>query len=45
MVAKIPQSDRAKEVKDLDLSHDVLPAERALGVHWNAERDEFVFKS
>ena len=39
-----PQSDRAKEVKDLDLSHDVLPVERALGVHWNVERDEFVFK-
>ena len=44
MLEQIPQSDRAKEVKDLDLSHDVLPVERALGVHWNVERDEFVFK-
>jgi len=42
---KIPQTDRAKEVKDLDLSHDVtVPVERAVGVHWNVERDEFVFK-
>ena len=33
---KIPQSDQAKEVKDLDLSHDVtVPVERAVGVHWN----------
>ena len=44
VLEKIPQSDRAKEVKDLGLSHDVLPVERALGVHWNVERDEFVFK-
>ena len=44
VLEKIPQSDRAKEVKDLDLSHDVLPVERVLGVHWNVERDEFVFK-
>ena len=45
MLDKIPQSDRAKEVKDLDLSHDVtVPVERAVGVHWNVERDEFVFK-
>ncbi|XP_067030836.1 uncharacterized protein [Acropora muricata] len=44
VLEKIPQSDRAKKVKDLDLSHDVLPVERALGVHWNVERDEFVFK-
>ena len=35
---KIPQSDRAKEVKDFNLSHDVLPVERTLGVHWNVER-------
>ena len=42
MLEKIPQTGRAKEVKGLDLSH-VLPVERALGVHWNVERDEFVF--
>ena len=28
----------------MDLGHDVLPVERALGVHWNVEHDEFVFK-
>ena len=44
VLEKISQSDRAKEVKDLDLSHDVFRVERALGVHWNVEGDEFVFK-
>ena len=44
MLEKIPQSDRDKEVKDFNLSHDVLPVKRALRVHWNVERDEFVFK-
>lgn len=28
----IPVSERAKEVETLDLSHDTLPIERALGV-------------
>ena len=40
----IPQSDRAKEVKDLDLGSGVLPVERALGVRWDLESDELVFK-
>ena len=43
MLEKIPQTSRAKEVKYLDFSRDVLPVERALGLHWNVERDEFVF--
>jgi len=40
----IPEDDRVKEVKDLDLSHDVLPMERVLGVQWCAESDTFRFK-
>ena len=39
----IPAEDRAKNIKDLDLRHDVLPAQRSLGVHWNIEKDHFTF--
>ena len=36
--------DRAKDVRDLDLCHDSLPAQRSLGVSWDLERDAFTFK-
>ncbi len=39
----IPEEDWVKEVKDLDLNHDVLPMERVLGVQWCAESDTFKF--
>ena len=39
----IPAEDRAKSIKDLDLRHDVLPAQRSLGVHWDIEKDHFTF--
>ena len=39
----IPVSKQAKGVKDLDLDKDLLPIERALGVRWNIETDEFTF--
>ena len=39
----IPAEDRAKSIKDLDLRHDVLPAQRSLGVHWDIEKDHFIF--
>ena len=42
LLASIPKDERAKEVKDLDL--DKLPIERALGIQWSAESDEFYFK-
>ena len=32
LILSIPEEDRAKEIKDLDFE-DVLPVERALGVH------------
>ena len=44
MIETIPQSDCAKEVKNMDLGSGVLPVERALGVRWDLESDEFVFK-
>ena len=39
-----PAEDRAKNVRDLDLRHDSLPAQRSLGVFWNLEMDAFTFK-
>ncbi|KAI3369223.1 hypothetical protein L3Q82_007506 [Scortum barcoo] len=43
-LAAIPDKDRAKEVKDLDLDQDSLPLERALGVQWCVQSDCFQFK-
>ena len=43
VVEAIPAEDRAKSIKDLDLRHDVLPAQRSLGVHWDIEKDHFTF--
>lgn len=34
VLAAIPQEERAKDVKDLNLDNDALPVERALGVQW-----------
>lgn len=36
--------DRAKNIKDLDLSVDNLPVQRSLGVSWNIMTDTFMFK-
>ena len=41
----IPACDRAKDVKELDLTKDALPIERALGVSWFVETDKFGFKN
>ncbi|PFX31613.1 hypothetical protein AWC38_SpisGene3557 [Stylophora pistillata] len=40
----IPEAERAKKVKSLDLSEDDLPVERALGVNWCVETDDYGFK-
>jgi len=37
----IPVGERAKGVKNLDLDHSSLPVERALGIHWNTNTDQF----
>ena len=39
-----PAKDRGKGVRDLDLRHDSLPAQRSPGVYWNLEEDTFTFK-
>ncbi|KAI2645449.1 Pro-Pol polyprotein [Labeo rohita] len=43
VLAHIPEPERAKEMKDLDLDLEDLPVERALGVQWCAEEDVFKF--
>jgi hypothetical protein len=40
----IPTSERASAIKDLDLSFDELPVERALGIQWCIESDNFNFR-
>ena len=39
----IPEDDRGKSVRDLDLRHDSLPTQRSLGVQWDLEGDAFTF--
>lgn len=43
VLASIPEEERAKEVKNLDLDHDSLPVERAPGVRWCVQSDTFKF--
>ena len=40
----VPECERAKEVKDLDLDHNGLQPGRVLGVQWCVETDTFTFK-
>ncbi|XP_071477081.1 uncharacterized protein [Diadema antillarum] len=40
----VPVTDRAKAVKELNLLHDDLPIERALGLQWCIESDTFGFR-
>ena len=40
----IPENHRREGVKDADLVNEELPTERDLGLHWNAEKDQFCFK-
>ena len=42
MLATIPESERASSVKVLDC--EGMPTERAFGVRWNLESDQFGFK-
>ena len=39
-----PTEDRGKDVRDLDLRCDSLPALRSLGVFWDLETDTFTFE-
>ena len=39
VLMSIPQNHRREGIKDADLVNEELPTERALGVHWNVEKD------
>ena len=41
VMESIPSASRASTVKNLDLAEQRLPTERALGVRWNVETDQF----
>ncbi|XP_073713144.1 uncharacterized protein [Misgurnus anguillicaudatus] len=43
VLSLIPVEDRAKEIMDLNLDKDKLPTERALGLQWCIETDNFTF--
>ena len=44
VLESIPEEERSKDVKTLDLNYDDLPIERALGVQWCVESDTFKFR-
>ena len=44
VIESIPEEDRAKNIKNLDLNTDALPPERVLGVEWCIESDTFQFQ-
>ena len=44
VLESIPDTERSKDVKALDLHYDDLPIERALGVQWCVESDTFKFR-
>ena len=44
VIRDIPEEDRGKELKALNLDLDSLPIERTLGVEWCIESDSFQFR-
>ena len=44
VLESVPEEERAKEIKGLDLGQDMLPVERALGVCWCVESDTLQFR-
>jgi len=43
VIESVPNSERAEDVKNLNLTLEDLPVERALGILWNIEHDMFQF--
>ena len=44
VMESVPEEERAKEIKGLDLNQASLPIERALGVQWDTASDTFGIK-
>ena len=43
LLSSVPEADRSKNVKDIDLDCEAIPAEKALGVMWTVETDTLGF--
>ncbi|KAM7281667.1 uncharacterized protein ISCGN_006482 [Ixodes scapularis] len=39
-----PKEDHTKDLRGLDLSHDIPPIQRSLGICWDVKRDVFTFR-
>jgi hypothetical protein len=44
VMKSIPEEERAKDFKTLDFNYEILPTERALGMKWDVELDQFGYK-
>ncbi|KAI4902936.1 hypothetical protein NFI96_019343, partial [Prochilodus magdalenae] len=44
VLQSIPSSEHATDIKTKNLTFSDLTLERALGIHWNIEKDSFTFK-
>ncbi|XP_006819913.1 uncharacterized protein LOC102808185 [Saccoglossus kowalevskii] len=44
VIESVPEEDRAGGIKNLDLDHDRLPTDHALGLQWNVEEDTLGFR-
>ena len=44
LLNSVPESERAKNVNEVDLDYDELPVEKALGVLWAVESDSLGFQ-
>ncbi|XP_066925613.1 uncharacterized protein [Clytia hemisphaerica] len=45
VLATIPEEEKSKRLKNLDMSSNPIPEERALGMNWDPESDKFSSKS
>ena len=44
IIKTLPADKLSKNLKESNMTNDCLSNERALGLHWNADKDEFFFK-
>ena len=44
VLLQFPKDDLAKELKSLDIGEEDLPMQRSLGLSWDINADEFIFK-
>lgn len=44
-MAQFPKEELGKQLKDLEIDNDALPAQSSLGLTWNLNTDSFEFKA